>query len=259
MLHQQESAKSILEYSWHSLAIEEVAQIIDSDLEYGLTDEAAAQRQQKYGVNQLDQQISKNPYQIFLQQFNQPLLYILLSAGIVTLFLQEWLDAVVIFAVVLINAIVGYIQEFKAENALAALAASITTEVTVIRQGQEQTIPSPDLAPGDLVELNTGDKVGADLRLISVNNLQTDEASLTGESVPVDKAIKVIDKVTPLADRSNLAYAGTVVVSGQGLGLVVAIAEATETGRISQLVKQSSRLKTPLTRRLALLNRRWIC
>ena len=215
-----------------------------------MTDEAAAQRQQKYGINQLDQQISKNPYQLFLQQFNQPLLYILLSAGIVTLFLQEWLDAGVIFAVVLINAIVGYIQEFKAENALAALAASITTEVTVIRQGQEQTIPSPDLVPGDLVELNTGDKVGADLRLISVNNLQTDESSLTGESVPVDKAIEAIAEATSLADRSNLAYAGTVVVSGQGLGLVVAIAEATETGRISQLVKQSSRLKTPLTRRL---------
>lgn len=207
-------------------------------------------RRDKFGVNQLTRQTGSNPYQLFLQQFNQPLLYILLSAGIVTLLLQEWLDAIVIFAVVLINAIIGYIQEFKAENALAALAASISTEVTVIRQGQEQTIASSNLVPGDLVELNTGDKVGADLRLISVNNLQTDESSLTGESLPVDKVIAVIDEATSLADRSNLAYAGTVVVSGQGMGLVVAIAEMTETGRISQLVKQSNRLKTPLTRRL---------
>ena len=239
-----------LEHLWHSRSPEQATQILASDRDRGLTTDDVSRRREKYGVNQLDRQVGKNPYQLFLQQFNQPLLYILLSAGIITLFLQEWLDGIVIFAVVLINAIVGYIQEFKAENALAALAASTIAEVTVIRQGQEQTIPSLDLVPGDLVELNTGDKVGADLRLIAVNNLQTDESSLTGESVPVDKTTEAIAEATPLADRLNMAYAGTVVVSGQGMGLVVAIAEATEMGRISQLVKQSSRLKTPLTRRL---------
>ncbi len=239
-----------MKYQWYSLSVEEVTQILAGDLENGLTNDETAKRREKYGVNQLTPRNSKSPYQLFLQQFNQPLLYILLSAGIITLFLHDWIDAVVIFAVVLINAIVGYIQEFKAENALAALAASITTEVTVIRQGTEQTLPSEELVPGDLVELNTGDKVGADLRLILVNNLQTDESSLTGESIPVDKAIAAIDELTPLADRFNMAYAGTVVVSGQGIGLVVAIAEATETGRISQLVEQGSKLKTPLTRKL---------
>ena len=239
-----------LEHSWHSRSPEQVTKILASNCDKGLVSDDVIRRREKYGVNQLDRQDGTNPFQIFFKQFNQPLLYILLSAGIVTLLLQEWLDGMVIFAVVLINAIVGYIQEFKAENALAALAASVITEVTVIRQGQEQTIPSLDLVPGDLVELNTGDKVGADLRLIAVNNLQTDESSLTGESLPVDKITAAISEATPLADRLNLAYAGTVVVSGQGLGLVVAIAEATEMGRISQLVKQSSRLKTPLTRRL---------
>ncbi len=250
MHHGEKLAGAILEHQWHSLAVEEVTQILASDLENGLTTDEVARRQKKFGVNQLTPRNSKSLYQLFLQQFNQPLLYILLLAGIITLFLQDWIDAVVIFAVVLINAIIGYIQESKAENALAALAASISTEVTVIREGKEQTLPSEELVPGDLVELNTGDKVGADLRLILVNNLQTDESSLTGESVPVDKVTPTIDEATLVADRLNLAYAGTVVISGQGIGLVVAIAEATETGRISQLVEQSTSLKTPLTRKL---------
>ncbi len=250
MHHGEQFAGAILEHQWHSLSIQEVTQILASDLENGLTTDEAARRREKFGVNQLTPQKSKSPYQLFLQQFNQPLLYILLLAGVITLFLQDWIDAIVIFAVVLINAIVGYIREFKAENALAALAASITTEVTVIRQGTEQTLPSEELVPGDLVELNTGDKVGADLRLILVNNLQTDESSLTGESVPVDKATEAMEEQTLLAERFNMAFAGTVVVAGQGMGLVVAIAEATETGRISQLVEQGSSLKTPLTRKL---------
>lgn len=227
-----------------------MTQILDSDSENGLTKDEIARRREKFGINQLPRRTSKSPYQLFLQQFNQPLLYILLLTGIITLFLQDWLDAGVILAVVLINAIVGYIQEFKAENALTALAASITTEVTAIREGKEQILPSEELVPGDLVELKTGDKVGADLRLILVNNLQTDESSLTGESVPVNKATEAIEEATHLADRHNMAYAGTVVISGQGTGLVVAIAKATETGQISKLVEQGTSLKTPLTRKL---------
>ena len=227
-----------------------MAQILASNVENGLTADETTLRQEKFGVNQLTRQNSKSPYQLFLQQFNQPLLYILLLAAVITLFLKDWIDGGVILGVVLINVIVGYIQEFKAKNALAALAASITTVVTTIRQGKEQTIPSKDLVPGDLVKLKTGDKVGADLRLILVNNLQTDESSLTGESVPVDKTTEAIEEATPLTERVNMAYAGTVVIAGQGIGLVVAISEATETGRISQLVGQGNNLKTPLTRKL---------
>lgn len=250
MHHREQLTGAVLEHQWHSLSRSEVAQILVGNLEQGLTSDQVARRREQFGVNQLRPRHNKNPYQLFLQQFNQPLLYILLLAGTIALFLQDWLDGVVIYAVVLINAIVGYIQESKAENALAALAASIITEVTVIRQGKEQTLASEELVPGDLVELNTGDKVGADLRLILVNNLQTDESSLTGESVAVDKVTEAIDEATTLADRHNMAYAGTVVISGQGMGLVVVIAEATETGRISQLVEQSTSLKTPLTRKL---------
>ena len=239
-----------MEDQWHSLLVRQVAQILDSSLENGLTTDEVTRRREKFGVNQLNLKKSQSPYQLFLQQFNQPLLYILLLAAVITLCLKDWIDGGVILAVVLINVIVGYIQEFKAENALAALAASIIAEVKTIRQGQEQTIPSQDLVPGDLVKLNAGDKVGADLRLIEVNNLQTDESSLTGESIPVDKVTEVIDEATPLAERRNMAYAGTVIISGQGIGLVVAIAEATATGHISQLVEQGSKIKTPLTRKL---------
>ncbi|MGK7898225.1 MAG: cation-translocating P-type ATPase [Xenococcus sp. (in: cyanobacteria)] len=239
-----------MECKWHSLLVGQVAQILESDLENGITTDEATRRREKFGVNQITLQKSQSPYQLFLQQFNQPLLYILLLAAVISLFLQDWIDGGVIFAVVLINVIIGYIQEFKAENALAALAASIIAQVKTIRQGQEQTIPSQDLVPGDLVKLNAGDKVGADLRLIEVNNLQTDESCLTGESVPVDKVTGVIDEATPLAERRNMAYAGTVIISGQGIGLVIAIAEATATGQISQLVEQGSKLKTPLTRKL---------
>ncbi|MDJ0649677.1 MAG: HAD-IC family P-type ATPase [Xenococcaceae cyanobacterium MO_188.B19] len=239
-----------MECKWHSLLVRQVVQILEGDLENGITTDEATRRREKFGVNQITLQKSKSPYQLFLQQFNQPLLYILLLAAVISLFLKDWIDGGVILAVVLINVIVGYIQEFKAENALAALAASIIAQVKTIRQGQEQIIPSQDLVPGDLVKLNAGDKVGADLRLIEVNNLQTDESSLTGESVPVDKVTEVIDEATPLAEHRNMAYAGTVIISGQGIGIVVAIAEATATGHISQLVEQGSKLKTPLTRKL---------
>jgi len=186
----------------------------------------------------------------FLQQFNQPLLYILLIAGAVTLLLQDWIDAGVIFAVVLINAIVGYIQEAKAEHAMAALAESIVTEATVIREGKQQQLPADQLVPGDLVRLEAGDKVPADLRLIEAKNLHIDESALTGESVPVDKSTQPLDADIQLADRTNLAFASTIATSGQGRGLVVAIGEATETGQISEMVEQSTNLTTPLTRKI---------
>ena len=235
---------------WHSLSIEEIEQILGSDLQRGLTHDEAAERRKQFGANQLSHREARSPWVRFLQQFNQPLLYILLLAGALALFLQDWIDAGVIFAVVSINAIIGYIQESKAEKAIAALAASITTETTAIRNGEEQILPSDELVPGDLVQLNSGDKVPADLRLSEVNSLQVDESALTGESVPVDKATQPIDGDTPLADRVNMVYAGTMVTAGQGQGMVVAIGEGTETGRISELVEQSETLTTPLMRKL---------
>jgi Ca2+-transporting ATPase len=239
-----------LNRQWHQLKVQDVAQSLGTNPERGLRADEAQRRQEQFGPNQLNIQEGTSPWIRFLQQFNQPLIYILLAAGLMSLFLRDWVDAGVIFAVVLINAIIGYIQESKAEGAIAALAASVTTEATVIRNGEPLRLSSTELVPGDLVQISAGDKVPADLRLIDVNNLQVDESALTGESVPVSKATEKLEEETPLADRINMAYAGSLVTAGQGRGLVIAIGEATETGRISELVGQSTNLSTPLTRKL---------
>jgi cation-transporting P-type ATPase F len=235
---------------WHQMPIAAIAERLEGHLDRGLTAAEVLQRRDRFGQNQIAVQKSTSPWIRFLQQFNQPLIYILLLAGAISLFLRDWVDAGVIFAVVLINAAIGFVQESKAENAIAALAASVTTETTVIRDGGVIRLSSVELVPGDLVVLGSGDKVPADLRLIEVNTLQIDESGLTGESVPVDKATQTLSAETPLADRTNMAYAGSLVTAGQGKGLVVAIGQATETGRISELVAESDNLTTPLTRKL---------
>ena len=245
-----QTTKDLLNYEWHTLAEQRIVKTLASHPEAGLTNEEAATRHQQMGANQLTGKDGKSPWLRFIEQFNQPLLYILLTAGVVTLLLQDWIDAGVIFAVTLINVIIGYIQESKAEGAIAALSKAVTTEATVIRNGQKTRLASTELVPGDLVLLASGDKVPADLRLLSVRGLQVDESALTGESVPVEKATQLLDVETPLAERSNMAYTGSFVTFGQGEGIVVAIADATETGRISQLIQGSTGLKTPLTRKI---------
>jgi P-type E1-E2 ATPase len=184
-----------------------------------------------------------------LLQFNQPLLYILILAGIVKALLGSWTNASVIWGVTLINAIIGYIQEAKAEGAIASLAKAVTTETTVLREGQPLRISSQDLVPGDIVMLTSGDKVPADVRLLQVRNLQVDESALTGESLPVEKSTQILGDDTPLAERHNMAYAGSFVTFGQGKGIVVAIANDTEVGQISQSMSNRVSLTTPLTRK----------
>lgn len=234
---------------WHTFSPEEVAQQLDTDTTKGLAPEAVQMHQEQFGPNALTAKSGKPAWLRFLLQFNQPLLYILILAGIVALVLQDWIEAGVIFAVTVLNAIIGFVQESKAESAIAALAKAVTTGATVLRDGQKQQIPSSQLVPGDLVLLSSGDKVPADLRLIQVRNLQVSEAALTGESVPVEKTLAPLPEDTPLAERTNMAYSSSLVTFGQGRGLVVAIANATETGRISQLIEQSPQLSTPLTRK----------
>ncbi|QKQ76080.1 HAD-IC family P-type ATPase [Nostoc sp. TCL240-02] len=245
-----DSTKDLLNYEWHTLAEQQILQMLASHPEAGLTHKEATTRHQEMGANQLTTKDGKSPWLKFLEQFNQPLLYILLTAGVVTLLLQDWIDAGVIFGVTLINVIIGYIQESKAEGAIAALSKAVTTEATVIRDGQKNRLASIELVLGDLVLLASGDKVPADLRLLSVRGLQVDESGLTGESVPVEKATPSLAIETPLAERNNMVYAGSFVTFGQAEGIVVAIADATETGRISQLIESSTNLKTPLTRNI---------
>lgn len=177
---------------YHALPDHEILQSFGSSVETGLTSEDVARRYEQYGWNELQFKPGKPAWLRFLLQFHQPLLYILLLAGIVKAFLGSWTNAAVIWGVTLINAIIGYVQEAQAEGAIASLAKAVTTETTVLREGQPLRIPSRDLVPGDLVLLASGDKVPADLRLLRVRNMQVDESALTGESVPVEKSIQVL-------------------------------------------------------------------
>lgn len=244
-------AKENLEsQKWHSHSIQELNRYLETNLETGLTSTQVKQRQEHYGANELKSQPTKNPIIRFLEQFNQPLLYILLIAGAVKAFLGQWVNAWVIWGVTLINAIIGFVQEAKAESAIAALASAVQTETTIRRNGKKLRVNSTELVPGDLVLLTSGDKVPADLRLVEVKNLQVNESALTGESIAVEKNTQSLESDTPLAERSNMAYAGSFITFGQGTGIVVAIAEETETGRISQLMESQTNLTTPLTRKV---------
>lgn len=235
--------------------IPDIIKHLESNLEAGLSAEAVAKRYETYGQNQLPVQPGKPGWLKFLLQFNQPLLYILLAAGAVKAALGNWTNAAVIWGVTVINAIIGYVQEAKAEGAIASLAQAVTTEATVLRDGQTLQVPSKDLVPGDIVLLTSGDKVPADVRLFKARNLQVDESALTGESLPIEKVTDALPADTPLAERANMAYAGSFVTFGQGRGIVVATAEATEVGQISQSMERSVNLSTPLTRKFAKFSR----
>ncbi len=241
--------------SVHELSVASVIEVFNSNLDSGLTADEIAIRYKTYGWNQLPLKPGKPAWLKFLLQFHQPLLYILLVAGAVKAFLGSWTNAAVIWGVTVINAIIGYVQEAKAEGAIASLAKAVTTETTVVREGQTLRIPSRDLVPGDIVLLTSGDKVPADLRLVKVRNLQVDESALTGESVPVEKSVKPLAEDTSLAERINMSYAGSFVTFGQGTGIVIATADATEVGKISQSMERRVSLSTPLTRKFEKFSR----
>jgi magnesium-transporting ATPase (P-type) len=236
---------------WHQLQTEHVVQLLGVDLRAGLAAEEIRRRQSQYGPNRLTAQKRQSEWMRFLLQFHQPLLYLLLAASVLTLCFKEWVDAAVIFGVVLVNAIVGYVQEAKAERAIEALAKMVVTEATVRREGRKQRVASEELVPGDVVLLQSGDRVPADIRLLQVRDLQVDESALTGESVPVEKHADALVLDTILAERRNLAFAGTLVTYGQAEGVVWGIGNQTETGRIARLISEATSLSTPLTRKIA--------
>jgi cation-transporting P-type ATPase F len=237
--------------AWHQLEAEEVARLLEVDWKAGLPEEEVRRRRERYGPNRVTSEKGAGVIRRFLAQFNQPLLYILLAATVVTLLLAEYVDAAVIFGVVLINAIVGFIQESKAEKAIDALARMVVTETTVRREGEKRRIASEEIVPGDVVLLQSGDHVPADLRMLKVRSLQVDESALTGESVPVEKQLGALAGETVLGDRTNLAFAGTLVTYGQAEAVVLAIGDKTETGRIATLISEAVDLSTPLTRKIS--------
>ncbi|WLE95985.1 MAG: cation-transporting P-type ATPase [Candidatus Electrothrix communis] len=243
--------KAIPEEQWHRLEADTILSLLQADKEQGLAQQEAEQRLARFGPNVLTTKAGKSKLVRFLLQFHQPLIYILIASGIITALLQEWVDSGVIFGVVLANGIIGYIQEAKAENSLAALARTMVAEATVLRSGGKQRIASAQLVPGDLVLLTAGDRVPADMRLIHCRDLQVAESALTGESLPVAKDIVPLPEETVLAERINMAYASTMVTYGQASGLVTATGDQTEVGRISRLMSTAQDLATPLTRKIA--------
>jgi cation-transporting ATPase F len=235
---------------WHAMAAHQVTQHFGVDPARGMDESEAAARLLTCGPNRPSVHPGRSWSGRFLAQLVQPLVLVLIVAGAITVALGEWVDAAVIFGVVLTNAVVGFIQEGKAEAALAALARAIAAQATVLRDGARRRLDAADLVPGDVVVLAAGDKVPADLRLLAGKELRTAEAALTGESLPVDKRSTPLPADTPLADRCNMAYAGTLLVGGQGSGVVVATGDGTETGRIAKLIARAPQPATPLTRKM---------
>jgi len=233
--------------NWHTRKAEEVAQKLETDIGKGLSEKEVEARLQRYGENRITPKKRQSSLLRFLLQFNQPLIYILLGATVVTLLLKEYPDAAVIFAVVLINSIIGYIQETKALKAIDALSKSMSTTATVIRNGKQSVINSVQLVPGDLVLVQPGDKMPADLRLISVRDLQVDESALTGESVAAEKSTTQVAADAIIGDRQNMGFATTVVTYGTGRGVVVTTGDQTEVGKINETIASAEELDTPLT------------
>ena len=235
---------------WHHLSESEVVGILRTDTQKGLSSQDAAARLEAFGANVLSAKKGKNPWLMFLLQFHQPLIYILIASGVVTLWLKEYVDSGVIFGVVFLNAVIGFVQEIKAVKALDALAKSIVTQAKVVRDGKMVVLPSAELVPGDLVLLQAGDKVPADIRLLNAKNPFVDESALTGESVPVEKRIGILPLDVMLAERTNMGYTSTLVTYGQSNGIVVATGKDTEIGNISALLNEAEDLETPLTKKI---------
>lgn len=221
--------------------------------EQGLTDIEVVERKKEYGPNAFVRRKRTSVARLVGRQFASPLIFVLIAAAVITTILQEPVDTAVIVLAIVVNAALGFYQEYKAEDALERLVGYIKDRARVIRNGHEQEIDSSDIVPGDIVRLSFGGRVPADIRLISVNALSTDESILTGESLPVSKNVELIEESAGVAERKNMAFAGSLVVEGYGTGIVVATGQSTEIGRIAELVAGTKREPTPLQRSLAAL------
>ncbi|MBS0634063.1 MAG: HAD-IC family P-type ATPase [Verrucomicrobia bacterium] len=241
---------------WHHLETAELVKLLGTDLRDGLSEPQVSKRQLEYGPNSITASPGLSLWKRFFNQFHQPLAYILIIASTITASIGEFVDSAVIFVVIFFNALVGFIQELKAEKALQALSKLVLTQAVVRRSGKKLLIPSYLLVPGDIVIIKSGDKVPADLRLFTTHNLHVDESSITGESTPSAKHTNALALDTLLADRKNLAFTGTLVTMGQAEGIVWATGDQTELGHIAWLLSETPELSTPLTKKLELFSRR---
>jgi len=239
----------LISENWHAKSTESAFTLLETSAD-GLSEEEVEKRFDKYGPNQLPEAQTRGPFIRFMYQFHNILIYVLIAVSMVTAVLGHWVDTGVILAVVLLNALIGFIQEGKAENALKAIQQMLSPNAIVMRNAQQVTIEAEELVPGDIVILQSGDKVPADLRLFQLKGLQIQESALTGESLAVEKIIDTVEKESVIGDRLCIAYSGTIVTHGQGRGVVIETGAQTEIGRISALVSGVELLTTPLLRQM---------
>ena len=236
---------------WQAEPLSDVLLELDSSLE-GLSELEAARRLAETGPNELNAKPPRTLAQMAREQLTDPMILILLVAAVLSALLQEWAEAGIIFAIVVVNAVIGIVQERKAQSSLEALRSMSAPEARVVRDGMEMVVPARDLVPGDLVQLGDGSMAPADLRLVEAAGLRMQEAALTGESVPVEKdASAVVLPGAPLGDRSNMAFATAIVTAGRGAGIVVATGMGTEVGHIAGMLEGDEELDTPIKRKLA--------
>jgi magnesium-transporting ATPase (P-type) len=241
-------------HPWHARSAEAALSALGVTRR-GLTDEEAQRRLDEHGPNRLPERKPVHPVLKFLRHYHNVLIYVLLAAAVVTALLDHWIDTWIILAVVVINGVIGYVQEGKAEKALEAVRRMLSLTARVERNGDIRERPAEAVVQGDLLHLRSGDKVPADMRLVTARELRIDEASLTGESEAVEKGVEPVEPEASLGDRSSMAYSGTLVVSGQGVGVVTATGEHTELGRINQMLAEVSGVTTPLLQQVGRFGR----
>jgi len=243
------------EFFWHNLEIKEVKKLLRTDIERGLDEKEVGIRQREFGKNKLPEEKPLSSLRIFLEQFRSPLIYILVIAGIITLILKDYTDAIVIFGAVFLNTTVGFIQENKASQTLRALKKVVRHEAEVKREGNLKIIDSTELVPGDIIILNPGDKVPADGRIVDSHDLKINEMALTGEWIAAKKKPEVLPRETPLADRDNMVYMGTIVEDGKGKAIVTETRIQTEIGKVAALIRETPEEKTPYQKKVIHLSK----
>ncbi|MBD8068357.1 calcium-translocating P-type ATPase, SERCA-type [Bacillus sp. PS06] len=241
---------------WYQMEAEKVERTMNTDIQTGLSDKAVKERQEQYGYNELKEADRPSALLVFLEQFKDFMVVVLLAATLISGLLGEYIDAIAIIAIVLINGLLGFFQERKAEKSLHALKELSAPQVNVLRNGQWGKIPSKELVVGDLIKFSSGDRIGADLRVIESKSLEIEESALTGESLPVAKKVQPIanDDIA-LGDQENMAFMGTMVTRGSGVGIVVGTGMDTAMGQIADLLQSAETMVTPLQRKLEQLGK----
>jgi magnesium-transporting ATPase (P-type) len=242
------------EKNWHSKEHTEVIKQLEST-EKGLSSEEAKERISKYGENRIQRKKEESIFTLLWRQVNNPLIWVLIGSSLLAVVLGKITDGLVVFSVVVINTIIGFIQEYKAGKAIEALSEMVPENATVYRDGRKVSIPVAEIVPGDVVELEAGERIPADMRLMRQKNMSVEEAALTGESQPSQKSIQPVEEEASLGDRTCMIYSGTMVSGGTGTAVVVATAMDTELGKISGMLGETTSLETPLTKKLAVVGK----